>query len=209
LALNGESGETVWETARKVRVSWASPILASIGGSMQLILSADPLVAAYDLNSGRELWSVDCMMGEVGPSPAFGEGLIFAANEYAALAAIRPGGTIAWQNNEYLPEVASPVTAGGLLYIATTYGVLACYDANTGEKQWEHEANAGFYASPVIADGKVFALDTEGVAHIFSNEREKNLIAEPELGEDAVATPAFANGRIYIRGERHLFCIGK
>lgn len=209
MALNGESGETVWETTRKVRASWASPILASVGGNMQLILSADPLVAAYDIQTGKELWSINCMMGEVGPSPAFGEGLIFAANEYATLAAIRPGGTIAWQDNEYLPEVASPVVSDGLLYIATSYGVLACYDAKTGEKQWEHEAYAGFYASPVIADGKVFALDTEGVMHIFSNQREKNLIGEPELGEGAVTTPAFASGRIYIRGDEHLYCIGE
>ena len=209
LALNGENGETIWETNRDVRVSWASPILAPIGDDFQLILSADPTVAAYDIHTGKELWSTNCMMGEVGPSPAFGEGLIFAANEYATLAAIRPGGSIVWEDNEYLPEVASPAVANGLLYIATSYGVLACYDAKTGEKQWEHEAYSGFYSSPVIADGKVYALDTDGVMHIFGNQREKTLIGEPELGEGAVTTPAFANGRIYIRGEEHLYCIGE
>ena len=150
------------------------------------------------------------MMGEVGPSPAFGSGLVFAANEYARLAAIRPegAGAIVWETDEYLPEVASPVTADGLLYVATSYGVVACYDAKNGTKYWEHECDAGFYASPVIADGKLYALDREGVMHIFHHGKEKQLISEPQLGEKTVATPAFANGRIYLRGEKHLYCIG-
>ncbi len=210
MALDCGTGATLWETQRKVKISWASPILASIGGKYQLVLSADPLVAAYDADSGKELWRADCMMGEVGPSPAFSDGLVFAANEYARLAAIRPGNpaTVVWEQNEYLPEVASPVAANGLLYVATSYGVLACYDAKSGEKYWEHECDAGFYASPLIADGKLYALDMSGVMHIFRHDKEKQLTGEPSLGEKAVATPAFANGRIYIRGEKHLYCIG-
>lgn len=210
MALDCGSGSTLWETKRNVKISWASPILASVGGRYQVILSADPLVAGYDTETGKELWSVDCMMGEVGPSPAFSNGLVFAANEYARLVAIRPegSGTIAWEANEYLPEVASPVAADGLLYIATSYGVLACYDAKNGEKYWEHECEAGFYASPMIADGKVYALDREGVMHIFRLDKEKHPVGEPPLGEKTVASPAFANGRIYLRGERHLYCIG-
>ena len=60
----------------------------------------------------------------------------------------------------------------------------------------------------MIADGKLYALDREGVMHIFHHGKEKQLISEPQLGEKTVATPAFANGRIYLRGEKHLYCIG-
>ena len=211
LALHHDSGETLWETSRKVKISWSSPILALVEGKYQLILASDPLVAAYDIDSGEELWSVDCLMGEVGSGPAYGAGLIFAANEYATLVAIRPSsnsGTIVWEDNEYLPEVASPVVADGILFIATSYGVFAAYNATNGEKYWEHECAAGFYASPVVADGKVYAIDMDGTMHIFAVEKEKTLIAEPVLGESVVATPAFAPGRIYIRGQDHLFCIG-
>lgn len=211
MALDCFTGNTIWETDRNAKISWASPILASVGGRFQLILSADPIVAGYDPDSGRELWSVDCMMGEVGPSPAFGSGLVFAANEYAKLVAIRPGppsATVVWEADEYLPEVASPVAADGLLFIATSYGVLAVFDTKTGEKYWEHESRSGFYASPLVADGKLFALDMEGVMHIFQISKEKILISEPELGEKTVATPAFASGRIYLRGEENLYCIG-
>ncbi len=210
LSLDTATGNTQWETSRQVGISWASPILAEIGGGVQLILSAEPLVAGYDPETGKELWSVDCMMGEVGPSPACGEGLVYAANEYARLVAIDPAAAdpIVWENDEYLPEVASPVVSGGLLFIATSYGVLVCYDAATGEKYWEQEARQGFYASPMIADGKVYALDMGGVMHIYSLGKVVKKLGNPSLGEQAFASPAFSDGKIYLRGEKYLYCIG-
>ncbi len=210
LALNVLNGELVWNTKRSNGISWASPILVEHKGAFQLILSADPIVAGYDINTGKELWSNQCMMGEVGPSPAFESGIVYAANEYAMLVAIdldNPS-EILWENDEYLPEVSSPVVSEGLLYIATSYGVFACYDAKTGAKFWEKEYGNGFYSSPVIADGKVYALDIGGVMHIFNLSKEYSLAGESSLGEKAYSTPAFAKGRIYIRGEEYLYCIG-
>ena len=210
LSLDTATGNTQWETARQVGISWASPILAEIGGNPQVILSADPLVAGYDPETGEELWSVDCMMGEVGPSPAYGEGLVYAANEYARLVAIKPGAAdpVVWENDEYLPEIASPVVSGGLIFIATSYGVLACYDAASGEKYWEEEAQQGFSASPLVADGKLYAMDTGGIMHIFSLSKEMKKLGAPVLGERAYASPAFSDGTIYLRGEKYLYCIG-
>jgi outer membrane protein assembly factor BamB len=136
---------------------------------------------------------------------------VFAANEYATLLAIRPGNPpeILWETNEYLPEVSSPVAAEGLLFIGTSYGVIACYDATNGEILWEYECDQGLYASPLIADGKVYFLDMDGVMHIFKLDSTMTLIGEPALGEEAVATPAFADNRLYIRGLEHMYCIGE
>jgi outer membrane protein assembly factor BamB len=210
LSLDAATGNTRWETIRQTGISWASPILAEIGGKVQVVLSAEPLVAGYDPETGQELWSVDCMMGEVGPSPAYGEGLVYAANEYARLVAIDPEAAdpIVWENDEYLPEVASPVVSGGLLFIGTSYGVLVCYDAATGEKYWEDEAQQGFYASPMIADGKLYAMDVGGKMHIYSLSKEMKKLGTPTLGEQAFASPAFSDGTIYLRGEKYLYCIG-
>jgi outer membrane protein assembly factor BamB len=175
------------------------------------VLASSPEVAAYDIETGKELWKVNCMSGEVGPSPGYYNGIVYAANEYAKLIAIKPGTTpvTVWENNEYLPEVASPVAIDGLLFIATSYGVVACFDAATGDLLWEYEANQGFYASPVVADGKVYFLDMDGIMHIFSIDKTMKLIGTPELNEQSVSTPAFAQSKILIRGYDHLYCIGK
>ncbi|MBN2774827.1 MAG: PQQ-binding-like beta-propeller repeat protein, partial [Prolixibacteraceae bacterium] len=209
LALNAENGETVWETKRDCGISWASPVLAVFKGKMQVILTADPIVAGYDTETGEELWKVECMMGEVGPSVTTGEGMVFAANEYARLAAIDPlTATIKWEDDYYLPEVASPVCADGLLIVATSYGILVCYDAKTGDLLWEEDYGTGFYASPVVADNKIYAIDTDGVMHILELSREAKVLGSPKLGEEGFATPAFAEGKILIRGVSGLYCFG-
>jgi outer membrane protein assembly factor BamB len=96
-----------------------------------------------------------------------------------------------------------------LLYLATSYGVLVCYDAKTGEKQWEKEFDEGFYSSPMIADGKLYIVDLAGVTHIIQAGREGTVVAQPELGEDGYALPVFADGRIYLRGVSNIYCIGE
>lgn len=210
LALENNTGNTVWETKRDSKISWASPVLAEVAGKYQLILTADPIVAAYDPDSGEELWKVECMMGEVGPSVGFSDGLVYAANEYAILVAIDPtDASIKWENDEYLPEAASPLAHDGLLIIATSYGVLVCYDAKTGEQHWEHDVGTTLYASPVVADGKLFMMDNDGMMRVYEFSKEMKLISENNLGEIAGTTPAFSDGRIYIRGEKHLYCIGE
>jgi len=210
LALNTATGETVWETVRQSKISWASPILAEVDGKYQVILTADPIVAGYDVETGEELWTVECMMGEVGPSVAFDNGVVFAGNEYARLVAINPkDGSIIWENDEYLPEAASPLAHDGLLIIATSYGVLVCYDAKTGEQYWEDDTGTTLYASPVVADGKLFMMDNDGVMRIYEFSKELKKVSENELGETAGTTPAFSDGHIYIRGENNLYCIGK
>ena len=211
LALDINSGTEKWSTVRNSKISWASPILARVGNQYELILSSSPQVASYDPGNGKELWAIECLTGEVGPSPAFSDGIVFAANEYAKLVAIRPGTSpeILWETNEYLPEVSSPVADEGILIIATSYGVIACYDDKNGELLWEYECDQGVYASPMMVDGKIYALDMDGIMHIFKKERTMNLVGEPELGENAVSTPAFADGRIYLRGTEYLYCIGK
>lgn len=210
LALDNVTGETVWEKTREAKISWASPVLAELDGKYLLILTADPIVAAYDPETGDEFWKVDCMMGEVGPSVGFSEGVVFAANEYARMVAINAkDGSILWENDEYLPEAASPLAHDGLLIIATSYGVLVCYDTKTGEQYWEHDVGTTLYASPVLADGKLFMMDNDGMMRIYEFSKEMKLVSENDLGETAGTTPAFAEGRIYIRGEKHLYCIGK
>jgi outer membrane protein assembly factor BamB len=209
MALEAATGNTVWETVRQSKISWASPVLVEVDGRYQLVLTADPIVAGYDVETGKELWSVECMMGEVGPSVACSDGIVVAANEYARMVAIDiRTGKILWENDEYLPEASSPVAYNGLLFIATSYGVLVCYDLKTGEQYWEHDVGVTLYSSPTIADGKLFLMDNDGVMRVYEFSKEMKLISENELGETAGTTPAYMDGHIYIRGENNLYCIG-
>jgi outer membrane protein assembly factor BamB len=210
LAINSSNGESIWDVERPVNISWASPVLIEVDGKMQVVTTSDPYVMAHDLETGAELWKVEVMMGEVGASVGYGDGLVFATNEYARLAAIKPkaGAEIVWEDDEYLAEASSPLVYNGFLYTATSYGVLVCYDAKTGEKKWEKEFDDGFYSSPMIADEKVYIVDMDGVCHILKADGSGTIIAEPELGEGGFAVPAFADGLIYLRGKENLYCIG-
>ncbi len=209
MGLSSTTGETIWSTERKVRVSWASPIVVNTGTKYEVIIASDPIVASYDPLTGKENWQIDCIYGEVGPSVAYADEIVFAVNEYAILAAIKIGDPpeIIWENDEYLSDVPSPVATKGLLFMATSYGAVVCYDVKTGEKYWEQEYDNGFYSSPVIADGKIYLMDMEGIMHIFKVSKVFELVAESPLGEKGMTTPAFADGKIYIRGNKHLYCV--
>jgi len=150
------------------------------------------------------------MVGEVGPSVAYNDGIVVAANEYAKMVAIDiKTHQVIWENDEYLPEASSPVAYNGLLFIATSYGVIVCYDLKTGENYWEDDTGAAIYSSPTIADGKMFLMDNEGIMRVYGVAKEKKLLGENELGETAGTTPAYEDGHIYIRGVSNLYCIGK
>jgi outer membrane protein assembly factor BamB len=209
LALNVFTGETSWDVKRNNQISWSSPILIQKNDKIQVVTTSDPLVAGHDLETGAELWSVNALMGEVGPSAAYLDGLVYATNEYARNVALKPeaGSAIVWENNDYLSEASSPVAYKGLLYLATSYGVLVCYDALTGELLWEKDFDHGFYSSPMIAEDRLYIIDMGGVMHILQTDKTGTIINEPELGEAAYAVPAFADGRIYIRGKSALYCI--
>ncbi|HRX13051.1 MAG TPA: PQQ-binding-like beta-propeller repeat protein, partial [Draconibacterium sp.] len=206
IALKTATGEEAWQTTRSSKISWASPVLAQVDGKYQIILTADPIVAGYDVKTGTELWQVKCMMGEVGPSVGFSEGIVVAANEYAKMVAINiKTQEILWENDEYLPEAASILAHNGLVIVATSYGVMACYDLKSGEKYWEHDVGKTLYSSPMFADGKLFMMDNDGVMRIYEFAKEMKLISENKLGEKAGTTPAFADGKIYIRGDKNLY----
>lgn len=211
MGLSSSTGQTVWETLRKVKVSWASPIVVNTGDRTEVILVADPTVDSYDPLTGKLNWSVNCIFGEVGPSAAYANGVVYAVNEYAKLVAIKIGENpeILWESTDYMSDVPSPVVTEDLLFMATSYGVFLCYDAKTGEILWEQENDNGFYSSPMLVEGKIYMMDMQGIMHIFKADRELVSLGDCPLGEDGMTTPAFADGKIYIRGNKHLFCIGK
>jgi outer membrane protein assembly factor BamB len=194
-----------------VKVSWASPIIVNTGKRSELLLVAEPYVASYNPSTGKELWKIDCIGGEVGPSLAYANGIVFAVNEYSKLVAVKLGDqpTILWETNDYMSDIPSPVATDKYLILPTSYGTIVCYDALTGEKYWEEDIGTGIYASPMLVKDNVYMLDRSGNMHIFKADKEFKRVGESKLGEKSVCTPAFTNGRIYIRGDKNLYCIGE
>jgi len=211
MALSGKTGETIWKTNRNVKVSWASPSLINTGKRSEIILAAEPYVAGYNPVNGKELWKFDCISGEVGPSIAYADGVVFSVNEYSKLAAVQIGETpkLLWEDTEYLSDVPSPVATDKYLFLVTSYGTMVCYDAKAGTKYWEHEFGNATYASPMLVEGKIYLLDKRGVMNIVKADKDFSLIGESALGEGSFCTPAFANGHLFIRGDKNLYCIGK
>jgi len=211
LALAAKTGEQVWKTSRDVKISWASPIIVNTGSQTELMLVAEPFVISYNPATGKELWRINCISGEVGPSLAFADGVVFSVNDYSKLAAVQVGATpkLLWESDEYLSDIPSPVATSKYVFLPTSYGMMICYDAKTGEKYWEKDFGTPTYASPMLVDGNIWQLDKKGIMHIFKADKTYTSVSEPPLGEGSVCTPAFVGGKIVIRGDKNLYCIGK
>ncbi|MBI5684305.1 MAG: PQQ-binding-like beta-propeller repeat protein [Verrucomicrobia bacterium] len=217
LALETATGNTAWESApRPVPGSWSSPILINTGKRELFIVAAKPWVMAYDPATGKEVWRAEALSGEVTPSPVFGAGLVFTAIEGEKLAAIKPDGEgdvtkthVAWSAEDGLPDVSSPLCDGQRVYLATSTGEITCYDAAKGKKLWNKELdNISFKSSPALAGDKIYIFCDKGTCIVLQAGDTYKEVAKADLGEEVLSSPAFADGRIYVRGKKSLFCIG-
>ncbi len=226
IALHGASGDVAWEVPRQVSSSWATPIVVEHGGRTMVITCVAPWVIAYAAEDGSELWRAKCLGGEVGPSPAFADGVVYAANESGGMFAIRTDGSgdvteshIEWMTDIDVPDVCSPLVTDKYVLLLS-HGLLACFDRAKGEEGssaeepreplWEEDLVEEVSASPSLVSEFVYLFADEGKVFILKPEADKcERVGELEMGEPCRASPAFQPGRIYMRGEEHLFCIGK
>ncbi len=211
IGIDLDSGEVKWETLRRGRAVWSSPVISSFNGEPQVIINGNPEVTAFEPVTGKELWSIPVLTGDVAPSLAVNSKLVYAVTDYSRLAAIKPGPgpSIVWEDNTFTSDVSSPVATESYLFISTGNGDVACYNSQEGDTLWTHYFMDQFYASPVVADEKVWMLDRSGVMHIVNAGPQYELVAESPLGEPADCTPAFSDKNIYIRGRNNLFCISE
>jgi outer membrane protein assembly factor BamB len=209
MAFDTGSGELKWETMRRGRATWASPVIATFNGEPQVIINGNPEVTAFNAVTGKELWTIEVLTGDVAPSLAVNSKMVYAVTDYARLAAVKPGPgpSIVWEDNMFTSDASSPVSTDNYLFIATGTGDVACYDAMKGDTLWTKYFSDQFYASPIIADEKVWLLDRAGVMHILNAGPEYQLIAESPLGEPSDCTPAFSDKNIFIRGRNNIYCI--
>lgn len=219
MALDSATGETRWETPRESDNSWASPIVATIAGKPQIVSAGCPYVFGNDPYTGEELWRAEATDGDMGPSPVASGDMVYTSTYYYQTTAIDATGSgdvteshIKWIGDYGAPETASPLVTDKHLYLVDNGGYFTCYDLAKGEMAWELEIEIfDPYSSPALAGDLVYIFGREeGMVHLIKpGETEGEIVATLQLGEPSVTSPALQDGRIYIRGQENLICIGE
>jgi outer membrane protein assembly factor BamB len=211
LGFDIETGDQKFDTPRTGRPVNSSPIITTFDGQPQLIINGNPNVSSFDPVSGNELWSLPGVSGDVTPSLAANSKMVYAVTDYYKIVALKPGksGSTVWEDNTFTPDVSSPAATDKFLFVTTGSGDAACYNAEKGDTLWTHYFENPFYASPVIADNKVWMLDRTGIMHVTEAGGTLRILASSPVGENTDCTPAFSEKKIYIRGKVNLYCIAE
>jgi outer membrane protein assembly factor BamB len=215
MALNTSDGATIWKTERAEGMSWSTPIVMQTCDKPIVLIHACDSTWGVELATGSKLWDVNAVGGEIAPSITWENDTWVAANCYSRMVAYKlnadpvlpPKRLWLWEDGN-LPDVASPVMSEGLVYYTTDAGEVACHDLKDGKLLWIKEFDNGYYASPIIVDGRLYAVDREkGDFRVFETGREAQELALNPMGEGIFATPVFVEGSIYVRGTGHLWRI--
>lgn len=220
-AFDKKTGRTIWHTPRTETVGWGTPVVIRAGDRDELVVSSQRRVVAYDVDTGRELWTVGGLTFEVIPTPVVGEGLVFCSSGRAGpTLAIRPGGSgdvtdtrVAWSTPKGSPFVPSGVLHDGLLYLVNDMQSIATvYEAKSGELMYQGRMGVaqreGFSASPVAVNGKIYFTNDEGETFVLQAGREFTLLHTNTLGARTLASPALVDGIWYWRTVEGLVAIG-
>jgi outer membrane protein assembly factor BamB len=213
VALNRRTGEEAWRATRAHRRSWATPLIIKAGDRDEMIASGAESVIAYDPATGTELWRSKGTVSHPIPSAVTTKGLVFltAGSSSKNALAVRPGtGEVVWSYNKGAAYVPSPIALGNYFYMVNDSGLMTCIDALTGERKYEGgrpPVPATFTASPIAFDDNIVLTSEDGDSFVVKAGPVHEVLRTNSVGEPVYASPAVANGTIYIRGDKHLFAI--
>jgi len=203
--------------------SYTTPAVWTSGKQTEIIITGGDVVTGHDPVSLKELWRANVLnpqnnpMNRIIASPVVRDGLIYAPTRVRPLTALRPGGKgdvtkshVVWQNPNG-PDVPSPVTDGKYLYVTNDRGILWCLDAKTGAEIYggKRIRPAIYSSSPVLADGKLYVTNEEGLVTVVQAGPEFKVLAENEMKDYTLSSPAVSDGQLFIRTAAYLYCIGK
>jgi outer membrane protein assembly factor BamB len=218
------SGAVRWKVTRKTKAdaeqcdAYTTPLLCKLLGTTQLVVMGGNQLDSYDPASGRQLWVLPGLVGgRTVTSPTIANELIYATRGLRGpLIAVRPKATgemsfrdIAWNYTEGSPDSCSPVVWNELLFTVTDDGIARCFDAPSGNLKWKERLKGQYKASPVAADGRVFFLNIDGLCTVVSASPRFDKLVENQLDDQTIASLAISDGKIFIRGKKALYCIGR
>jgi outer membrane protein assembly factor BamB len=227
---DGKTGQVLWRQERKGhRACYSTPILRPLpAGGQELIAINTNTITAYDPVSGAVNWNWSWdwsrnnnqIWRTIGTPMIWKDLLLAQAGDGTGAStyfvAIRMGSPstpaqLVWEAKKgNFPYVPSIIVSGDYIYaVHDARGIAGCYEAATGKEVWTERLSGEFRSSPVCVDGKIYACNDKGDVFVYPAAPEFKLLAKNSLGERILATPAVVNGRMYIRGATHLYCIGK
>jgi outer membrane protein assembly factor BamB len=217
LALDKHTGEIVWEGKRPAAMGWSTPIVVRAGEREELVYAGGERIDGYDPLTGKTLWTMAGPTREVIPTIVVGGDLLYCASgRNGPTIAFRPGGSgdvtsthTAWSAVRGGPHVPSPILVGGRLYTVNDTGIATCLDAKTGKLVWQARIRDLFSASPIAADGLLYFCGESGQTYVIRAADKFEIVATNDLGSPILASPAAHGGKLYIRTEEGLYCVGK
>jgi outer membrane protein assembly factor BamB len=229
LRIDKKSGKTVWRVERPTSAirdspdSYTTPALLKYGRTTEIVITGGDCVTGHDPATGKELWRANGLNPNNTPnyrivaSPIVFDGLIYAPTRVKPLLAIKAGGRgditeshRVWAFNNG-PDVPTPVTDGKYFYVVSDNGVMWCLDAKTGEVIYgQQRVRPGTYSSsPVLADDKIYVTNEDGVTTVVRAGPKFEVLAENQLNDYCLSSPAISDGQVFIRTAQYLYCIGK
>ena len=223
IAIDKQTGKTLWKTDRDEMTSWSTPLVVDVQGKSQVVVSATGRVRGYDVESGKLIWECGGQTGNVIPTPVAGFGMVFATSGFRgnALQAIELGhrddltgtGAVRWQLSRGTPYVPSPLLYGEQLYVLSgNSAILSCYQADTGAAnfvQTRLNGLSGVYSSPVAAADRVYLIGREGKTQVIERSKGLQVLAVNSLDERFDASAAIAGNELFLRGRHYLYCIAE
>jgi outer membrane protein assembly factor BamB len=219
VAFDKKTGEERWRIDRPNKLrSYCPPVIVNAAGKTQMVLTGSKCVTSYNPDTGEQLWIIDGPTEQFVSSMVLHDGVLLMTAGFPVhwVMAIDPSGSgnvtkshVLWSKKNEGGYVPSPVALGGKLFLVTDTGKASCWDVKTGTMHWQEQlSRSKHHASAVAADGRVYFTSDEGVTFVVKASADYELLAKNALGEKVFASPAFSNGDIFIRGAKHLWCIG-
>ncbi len=228
LRIDAATGETEWRVERPTDAihespdSYTTPFVHEVDGMREIVITGGDVVTGHDFDTGEERWRSGGLNPEnnrayrIVASPVVRDGIIYAPTRVKPLLAIRAGGRGDITESHRLwsfdrgPDVPSPVTDGELFYMVNDNGVMHALDARTGEVRWgpERLAPGTYSASPVLAEGRIYIINEDGVASVVSVEDGFEILSTIDMGAYTLSSFAISDGRLFVRTADALYCIG-
>jgi outer membrane protein assembly factor BamB len=220
-AFNKKTGKEVWRAPRKVDVTWSTPVLVHAGKRTEIVAAAAEAIIAYDPLTGKELWRHKGLESNAVPTPVVANDLVVVTSGYPTkiALALKAGGSgdvtgtpkLVWSYNKGTAYVPSPIIYGEYVYLMTGNGTVTCLDVWSGKVAYEGARvpkPTTFMASPVAYEGKILLTSEEGDTFMLKAGPKHEVLRTNSLGEPVYASPAIADGSIFIRGEKNIYAIG-